>query len=101
MYLNVILTFILLSMPMDNIDDQDKPITSSRELVEWCQAESHQYFIAHEKTPYNWTASWWDDATTFYVKGSWLVDKDYLTIECYVAKNAKQKYAIMKIIEEH
>lgn len=78
-------------------DDDEKPIESSRALIEWCKAESQAYFSAKGLQTYNWTASWWDDANSFYVKGSWLVDKEYINVECRIAKGSKQKYAIMNI----
>lgn len=77
--------------------DAEQPVNSSIELEAWCKAESQAYFAAKGLKTYNWTASRWNDTTSFHVKGSWLVEKEYITIECQIVKGSKQKYATIKI----
>jgi hypothetical protein len=48
-------------------------------------------------TPFNWTASYWDQANTLMVKGQWRTEGANLTVECSVAKGAQARFASVSI----
>jgi hypothetical protein len=46
-------------------------------------------------TPFNWTASHWDQAGTLFVKGSWRVNDKEVIVECRAGQGARRSYAVM------
>jgi len=72
-------------------------INDTTELKEWCKNESSLHFTLNNKTPYNWTATWWSEGNIIHVKGEWLVDKKYVSVHCSIRKGAEEKYASLQI----
>jgi hypothetical protein len=72
-------------------------INSGTELRDWCKEESEAVLIGRGLTPFNWTASYWDQANTLMVKGQWRTDSANLTVECSVAKGAQARFASLSI----
>lgn len=80
--------------------DEEAPIATSAELRAWCKAETEAYYVARGITPYNWSASGWEEGGTLFVRGGWLIGRDRVGVECRVAKGAKRKYAVYEIPNE-
>ncbi|MBK9132060.1 MAG: hypothetical protein IPM20_10570 [Gammaproteobacteria bacterium] len=80
-------------------DDEDVPINSGSELRDWCKAETEAHFVGTGETPYNWSASWWEEGATLIVKGSWRVRSAEVVVECRVPRHAMRKYAVYQILE--
>lgn len=76
---------------------EDVPITTAGELRAWCEMESHALFIGQGITPYNWSASYWDEGNVLFVEGSWRVGNKEAVIECRIARGAQTRYAAMSI----
>ena len=93
------ITFLSLATPVFAANQYDPPINTSGELLEWCQQESQATFLGKGITPYNWTASHWDEADTLFVKGSWRIDTKEVTVKCSVGRGARRSYAVMSILD--
>jgi hypothetical protein len=78
----------------------EKIINTTAELKSWCKNESSMYYLAQDITPYNWTASWWNEGNFLFVKGTWKIDKEEQTIQCSIRRGVTEKYAIWKVVEE-
>jgi len=74
-------------------------INSGSELRDWCKEESEATLIGRGLTPFNWTASYWDQVNTLMVKGQWRTDTANLIVECSVARGAQARFATLSIQE--
>lgn len=72
---------------------EEKIINTATELRDWCKSETRNYYIARKSTPYNWSASWWQEGNTLHVKGSWRVEPDNVEVLCQAAKGGSRKHA--------
>jgi hypothetical protein len=84
------------SVPVAAHDDE-LPINTGSELVDWCKAESEAQFVAQEKTAYNWVARHVERGNALVVEGNWRVDGERIEVECRIAKGARREYATMSI----
>ncbi len=80
--------------------DEDIPIKYAMELKSWCKSESENHFASIEKTPYNWTASWWSEGNILFVEGMWRVDRKDIVVKCRVVKGADKKYATYELVDK-
>jgi hypothetical protein len=78
---------------------EGRPINSGSELRDWCKAESQASFIGKGQTPFNWSASYWDEGNVLMVKGSWRINESQVIVECRVARGAEARYATMTVRE--
>jgi hypothetical protein len=74
-------------------------INSGTELRDWCKEESEATLIGRGLTPFNWTASYWDQLDTLMVKGQWRTNGANLLVECSVARGAQARFASLSIQE--
>jgi hypothetical protein len=75
----------------------ETPINSGSELRDWCKEESEAAIIGKGVTPYNWTASYWDQGNMLMVKGKWRVNGSDVTVECRIARGAEARFAVMSV----
>jgi hypothetical protein len=75
----------------------DRVINSGSELRDWCKEASEATLIGRGLTPFNWTASYWDQVNTLMVKGQWRVEGSNLTVECSIARGAQARFASISI----
>ena len=88
----------LISHPFSSeAHDQDIPVNSASELLEWCKAETEDHYVTTGATPYNWSASAREQGNTLLVNGRWRVELDDVPVECRIAKGAKRKNAVYEI----
>jgi hypothetical protein len=71
----------------------DRPINSASELRDWCKSESEESLIGKGITPFNWTASFWDEGNVLIAKGKWRVGTDEITVECRIARGTQTRFA--------
>src|SRR6202043_4114246 len=76
---------------------EDTPINSGSELRDWCKEESEATLIGKGLTPFNWSASYWDQGNVLMAKGKWRVNGSDVTVECRVARGAEARFAMMSI----
>jgi hypothetical protein len=76
---------------------EDAPINSGTELRDWCKVASEAAIIGKGVTPYNWTASYWDQGNMLMVKGKWRVNSADVTVECSIARGAEARFAVMSV----
>jgi hypothetical protein len=76
---------------------EDRVINSASELRDWCKEASEATLIGRGLTPFNWTASYWDQLNTLMVKGQWRVEGANLTVECTIARGAQARFASVSI----
>jgi hypothetical protein len=77
----------------------DWVINSGSELRDWCKEASEATLIGRGMTPFNWTASYWDQVNTLMVKGQWRIEGSNLTVECSIARGAQARFASVSIHE--
>jgi hypothetical protein len=76
---------------------EDTPINSGSELRDWCKEESEATLIGKGLTPFNWSASYWDQGNVLMAKGKWRVNGSDVTVECRIAQGAEARFAMMSI----
>jgi len=91
-----LLTLVLPSMAV-SAPHESKPINSGTELRDWCKDESEASLIGKGLSPFNWTASYWDQGNVLMVKGEWRVGDGNVSVECSVARGAESRYANLSI----
>jgi hypothetical protein len=79
--------------------EDDRVINSASELRDWCKEASEATLIGKGLTPFNWTASYWDQVNTLMVKGQWRVEGANLTVQCSIARGAQARFASVSIQE--
>jgi hypothetical protein len=77
--------------------DEDVPIQLASELRDWCRMESEARLVGEGKTPYNWTASYIEEANAFRVDGAWRVDGTPVRVACRSPRGAARRYAVLEI----
>jgi hypothetical protein len=77
----------------------DRVINSGSELRDWCKEASEATLIGRGLSPFNWTASYWDQANTLMVKGQWRVEGSNFTVECSISRGAQGRFASVSIQE--
>ena len=90
---------LVLGAPLALAHPADRPINSGSELRDWCKAESQATFIGKGQTPFNWSASYWDEGNVLMVKGSWRINESEVIVECRVARGAEARFATMSVRE--
>jgi hypothetical protein len=91
----VFLSLIAFTAVAGHQDDQ--VINSASELRDWCKEASEATLIGRGLTPFNWTASYWDQVNTLMVKGQWRVEGASLTVQCSIARGAQARFASVSI----
>jgi hypothetical protein len=97
-YLTALALWLAASSAMAGHRD-DMIINSGSELRDWCKDESEATLIGRGLSPFNWTASYWDQVNTLMVKGQWRTEGANLTVECSVARGAQARFATVSIQE--
>ncbi len=77
----------------------DRVINSGSELRDWCKEASEATLIGRGLSPFNWTASYWDQVSTLMVKGQWRIEGSSFTVECSIARGAQGRFASVSIQE--
>jgi len=73
---------------------------SSTELLEWCEAKTRSHYAGKGITPYNWSASWWEEGNVLFVRGSCRIESEYVTVECHVMRGATKQHAKFKVVDK-
>lgn len=78
--------------------DHDPVLNTSDDLRAWCQSVSQASLVGRGLSPFNWTASNYDDGGALDVKGNWRVDNTKeVTVECRAQSGARASLASMTI----
>ena len=88
---------LLLFAPASPAHQDDVPIMTASELRTWCQEESRALFVGQGVTPYNWSASYWDEGNVLHVKGSWRIGRAEAVVECRIARGAQSRFAVITV----
>ncbi len=78
-------------------DDEKQHVDSSAVVKVWCKKKSAYYFKERNITPYNWTASWWDEGRSIVVQGEWRVEDTTAQVSCRAERGSTLKHAVMTI----
>lgn len=78
-------------------DDEKQHVDSSAVVKVWCKKKSAYYFKERNITPYNWTASWWDEGRSIVVQGEWRVEDTTALVSCRAERGNALKHAVMTI----
>jgi hypothetical protein len=95
----VVLALGLFASSAMAVHHDEMIINSGTELRDWCKEESEATLIGRGLTPFNWTASYWDQVNTLMVKGQWRTNSANITVECSVARGAQARFASLSIQE--
>lgn len=77
--------------------EHDRTVTQASELVPWCRSEAEARYVARNVTPYQWTASYHEDANMLYVDGKLRVHDDDVAVRCRIARGARVEYGAIEI----
>lgn len=86
-----------LAAPAAAQDRTEIVFNQASELVPWCKAEAEAHYIGQGITPFQWTARYHDRSNVLYVEGRLRVHGDDVTVNCRVARGARERHAIMEI----
>lgn len=91
----VVLAFALL--PVWAHDDDEIIFSQASELLPWCRAEAEAHYIGKGVTPYQWTGRYYDRSNVLYVEGRLRADGKDVEVRCRVARDARERYAVIEI----
>lgn len=93
--------YVIIKMPSQSRFSvrfaNEAPINNAREFLDWCKNKSAQRFIEANQSPYNWTASQWQEGNYLNIKGNWKVKDSTQVIHCRIRKGVAEKYARIEI----
>ncbi len=88
---------LLFSTGADAQGKERQIVRSSVAVKEWCEKKSHDHFRNKKITPYNWSASWWDEENAIVVKGEWRVEQTKVQVSCRAERGQSLKHAVMTL----
>lgn len=71
--------------------------SQASELLPWCRAEAEARYAGRGIMPYQWTGRYHDAFNVLYVEGKLRVHGDDVAVNCRVARNALERYAVIEI----
>jgi hypothetical protein len=75
-------------------------ITSSHDLLSWCESEARAHFSATGFATYQWTGRHHVSGDTLYAEGKLRVGEKDVSVSCHVAKGLHERHAAIKFGEE-
>ena len=81
----------------DHRAGEQREIRQASELLPWCKAEAEARYVAKNITPYQWTASHYEDGNMLRVEGRLRVHGDDVSVRCRIARGAREQYATIEI----
>lgn len=96
----LVVIYIMLFAVSSYAYGEEIQFNTSADLKSWCKNESAEYFLAKDKTPFNWSASEWNEGNIINVKGSWKVGVVEFVVKCRVRKGLQEKQAVISIAEK-
>ena len=92
------LTLVVLFFTASVAEAKNRKVVNSSETVrDWCEKKSYKYFRKKKLTPYNWTASWWDEGNSIVVKGEWYVEQKTAVVTCSAERGRGLTGAVMEV----
>ena len=76
---------------------EEQVFTAAGQLMSWCRQEAESRYVANGITPYQWSSSYRDRSNVLYVDGRLRVDGRDVPVRCRVARNARERYAVIEI----
>lgn len=92
----------LLLLPGAPLAGEKSPgrAADSQAVREWCERQSKAKLRRQEMTPYNWSASWWDEVNRIVVEGEWRVNDGRARVRCEAERGRSLKQAEIEISYE-
>ena len=78
-------------------DPHEREISQASELVPWCRQEAEARFVARGERTYQWSASYSDRGNALSVEGRLRVEGRDVTVNCRIARGARERYATIDI----
>lgn len=75
-------------------------VKDSSAVREWCESRSKRHFKKEHITPYNWTASWWDEVNVIVVEGQWQLESGRALVRCEAERGRPLREARISITVE-
>ncbi|MDZ4261831.1 MAG: hypothetical protein U1B30_05805 [Pseudomonadota bacterium] len=92
------LLMALLFSAAAGAEGRERRVVDNSDVVkQWCEKKSHDHFMAKKITPYNWSASWWDEENAIVVKGEWRVEQGKVRVSCRAERGQTLKHAVMTL----
>ena len=76
--------------------EEEKPIETAQQLVEWCQYQVEKRYLVRNQTPSNWRISHSRKGNYLNVKLKFLVEYENKSAVCQIRQGAQQQYAIFQ-----
>lgn len=80
-------------------DHEEIVFSQASELLPWCRAEAEARYVGRGITPYQWTGRYHDAFNVLYAEGKLRVHGDDVAVNCRVARNALERYAVIEIFD--
>ncbi len=78
-------------------DDDEIVFNQASELLPWCRAEAEAHYVGKGIAPYQWTGRYYDRSNVLYVEGKLRADGKDVEVRCRVARDARERYAVIEI----
>ena len=71
--------------------------TSASQLLSWCEQEARAHYAGQGVSTYQWTGRHFQSGNTLHAEGKIRADGNDVPVTCLAAKDARERYATMKI----
>lgn len=76
---------------------QERVFTQAGELLHWCREEAESRYVAQGVPTYQWSGRYHERSNILYAEGTLRARHRNVAVECRVARNARERYAVIEI----
>ena len=84
-------------VPPTHHTDHEIVFTSASQLLPWCEQEARAHFAGQGVSTYQWTGRHFESGNTLHAEGKIRADGNDVPVTCAAAKDARERYAVIKI----
>ena len=77
--------------------DHEVVFSSASQLLSWCEQEARAHYAGQSVSTYQWTGRHFESGNTFHAEGKIRAGGEDVPVACLAAKNARERYAVIRI----
>ena len=77
--------------------DHEIVFTAASQLLSCCEQEARAHYAGQGMSTYQWTGRHFESGNTLHAEGKIRADGNDVAVTCLAAKDARERYATMKI----
>ena len=70
---------------------------SASQLLSWCEQEVRAYYAGQGIDTYQWKGRYFDSGNTLHAEGKIRANGNDVPVKCMVARNARERYAVINV----